>query len=35
VTTLLTHEEELVAGLDPDAVHGFGAVLAALTEAVT
>jgi hypothetical protein len=34
VTALLTHEEELVARLDPDAV-GFGAVLATLTEAVT
>lgn len=35
VTALLTHEEELVARLDPDAVRGFGAVLATLTEAVT
>ncbi len=35
VTELLTHEEELVAGLDPDAVRGFGEVLAALTAAVT
>ncbi len=35
VTALLTHEEELVARLDPDAVRGFGAVLAALSEAVT
>ena len=35
VTALLTHEEELVARLDPGAVRGFGAVLAALTEAVT
>lgn len=35
VTELLTHEEALVARLDPDAVRGFGAVLAALTEAVS
>ena len=35
VTALLTHEEELVARLDPDDVRGFGEVLAALTEAVS
>ena len=35
VTALLTHEEELVARLDPVDVRGFGAVLAALAEAVT
>ena len=35
VTALLTHEEELVARLDPDAVRGFSAVVAALAEAVT
>jgi DNA-binding MarR family transcriptional regulator len=35
VTALLTHEEELVARLDPDAVRGFGEVLGALTDAVT
>ena len=35
VTALLTHEEELVARLDPAAVRGFGEVLAALAEAVT
>lgn len=33
VTALLTHEEELVTGLDPDDVRGFGAVVAALTDA--
>jgi hypothetical protein len=35
MTELLTHRKELVAGLDADAVRGFGAVLAALTEALS
>ena len=35
VTALLTHEEALVAGLDPDNVRAFGQVLERLTRAVT
>jgi len=35
VTALLTHEEELVARLDPEAVRGFAEVVAALSKAVT